>query len=88
MTVHIKVTGLVQGVFFRKSTKLEAERLGLVGWVRNLKDKSVEIMATGGKSPLEDFCNWCKKGPPLSKVEVIEVDWLPVEEEFEGFAII
>ena len=87
-TVNIRVSGLVQGVFFRKSTKTEAEKLGLAGWVRNESDGSVEIMAAGDKAKLEELISWCKKGPPLAKVENVELDWLKEVEDFEEFSVI
>lgn len=86
--VNIRVFGVVQGVFFRKSTKGEADRLGLVGWVRNDRDGSVEIMASGEKKVLDQFTAWCKKGPPMANVESVEVDWLKAGQEFDGFSII
>lgn len=87
-TVNIRVFGVVQGVFFRKSTKDDADRLGLVGWVRNDRDESVEIMASGEKKVLDQFIAWCKKGPPMASVESVEVDWLKSVQEFDGFSII
>lgn len=87
-TVNIRVFGIVQGVFFRKSAKIEADNMGVVGWVRNEGDGSVEIMASGEKEALEKYISWCKKGPPLAKVEMAEVDWLEGEEEFDSFNII
>lgn len=87
-TVNIRVFGIVQGVFFRKSTKEKADELGICGWARNGRDGSVEIMATGEKDVVEKFISWCKKGPPLSKVEKVEVDWLNQTENFEDFNVL
>lgn len=88
MQVHIRIYGQVQGVFFRSGAKEEADKLGLVGWVRNNRDGSVEIMASGEKRALEKFLVWCKKGPPFAKVENIEVDWQDREEDFDRFDIL
>lgn len=88
MTVHLKIYGRVQGVFFRRNAKIEADRLGIGGWVRNDADGSVEIMAGGEKASLDQFVKWCKKGPPFSRVEKVEVDFPKTEEDFEGFEII
>ena len=88
MTVHIRISGQVQGVFFRSSAKEEADRWGLAGWVRNNEDGSVEVMAVGLRERLNKFVKWCKKGPPLAKVENVEVDWRPEDMDFEGFEIL
>lgn len=87
-TVNIRVFGEVQGVFFRKSTKDKADELGVLGWVRNEGDGSVEIIATGDKKALEKLISWCKKGSSLARVEKVDADWIGEEEEFEGFTII
>lgn len=86
--VRIIIFGRVQGVFFRKSTKEKADELGVLGWVRNDSDGSVEIMAVGEKEILEKFIKWCKKGPPLAKVENVEADWSKASSDFEEFSII
>ncbi len=88
MTVHIRIYGQVQGVFFRFSAKEEADRLGLAGWVRNNVDGSVEAMVVGPKVKLVEFIKWCKKGPPQAAVENIEVDWRPEDMAFESFEIL
>ena len=66
---RIKVSGKVQGVFFRASTKGRAEELGIRGWVKNESDGSVLIEAEGDEESMNEFTNWCKDGPLLSKVE-------------------
>ena len=88
MTVHIGIYGQVQGVFFRRNAKDEADKLGLVGWVRNNEDGSVEIMAVGSREKLNEFVKWCKKGSPSAEVEKVEVDWRPDELDFESFEIL
>ncbi len=88
MTANIKIYGSVQGVFFRRSAKEIADKLGLTGWVRNASDGSVEIMAVGPKDRLDKFVVWCKKGPPLAEVDKVEIDWVKKEESFDGFEII
>ena len=84
---HIRVTGQVQGVFFRRSAKLEAERLGIVGWVKNSDEGSVEIMAQGDKKSADEFIKWCKKGPPFAKVEKVDVSWEKDLHDFDDFSI-
>lgn len=88
MTVNIKISGNVQGVFFRKSAKSEADKLGLFGWVRNNDDGIVEIQAGGDKKNLEKLIGWCKQGPPLARVEKVEVVWGDDDFEGEGFEIL
>lgn len=68
-TFHIIVKGRVQQVFFRKYTQEKALELNLVGWVRNLPDKSVECMISGQIFNCKEFIDWCYQGSPLSKVE-------------------
>ncbi len=86
MRAHIKVFGKVQGVFFRRSAKIKADELGVLGWVKNSDDGSVEVMAQGEKKQVDQFIKWCKKGPPFAKVENTEVDIRP-DEDFADFSI-
>ena len=88
MTINIKIYGQVQGVFFRRSAKEEADRLGLFGWVRNDGDGSVETLAVGSKEKLDEFVKWCKKGPSLAQVERVEVDWQESVGDFDRFDIL
>ena len=70
------VSGEVQGVFFRASTREQALRLGLSGSARNLDDGRVEVIAAGDDVPLEALASWLHKGPPVSKVEsVVRESW-------------
>ncbi len=85
---HIWISGEVQGVFFRRSAKGQAEKLGVVGWVRNRNDGSVEVVAQGEKDKVDKFIEWCKKGPPFAKVENVEVEWRKNIEDFEEFEIV
>ncbi len=70
----ILVSGRVQGVGFRASCFREARRLGVVGWVRNLPNRSVEVIAEGELEQVEALIAWCKVGPSFSKVESVHVD--------------
>jgi acylphosphatase len=65
------VLGKVQGVYFRHSTRVQAERLGLRGFVRNLTDGSVEVLAQGTLSSLEDLQLWLQRGPDLARVDMV-----------------
>ena len=86
--VHLFILGRVQGVFFRENTKKKAKELKLTGWVRNLEDKRVEILAEGEKENIEDLIEWIKKGSFLAKVENIEINWQDYKKEFKDFQII
>lgn len=88
MTVSIKVYGNVQGVFFRRSAKEEALKLGVTGWVRNEADGSASIMAVGDRKNLDEFIKWCRGGPPLARVDGVEVDWKESEQDFGSFEIL
>jgi len=84
---HIWVSGKVQGVWYRASTVEEARRLGLTGWVRNLPDGRVEVVAQGPREALEELIAWCHQGPPLAVVDEVKVIWEPATEEFSSFSI-
>ncbi len=62
------VTGKVQGVFFRASTRAQARRLGLRGYATNLPDGSVEVVAAGEATAIESLAAWLRHGPPMAKV--------------------
>lgn len=85
--IHIFVSGLVQGVFFRSETKAKAQELGLLGWVKNLADGRVEILTEGEKEKLEKLIEWVKKGPASARVNGLDVEWQKYKGEFENFEI-
>ena len=85
--VHIYVSGRVQGVFFRASTKDQAQHLGLTGFVRNCPDGRVEIVAEGPFEAIEDLIEWCRLGPPGARVERVQVSDEPREHEFDAFKV-
>lgn len=75
---RILVRGVVQGVGFRFSTRIEAARLGLVGHTRNLVDGSVEIEAEGGPQELAELLSWLESGgPPSARVTSVDVAVIP-----------
>ena len=71
------VKGRVQGVWFRARTQAEATRLGVVGWVRNRTDGSVELEAEGDRGALEALLAWCRQGPTCARVTGLAVEWVP-----------
>lgn len=66
------VSGRVQGVFFRASTRRQAERLGLRGWAVNLADGRVEVLAVGSAAAVQQLGDWLHEGPPAAKVLVVD----------------
>ena len=75
ITRRFLVTGRVQGVFFRQSTRLEANRLKLKGLARNLPDGSVEVVAQGSAASVEALHQWLWRGPAQARVEQVrEID--------------
>ena len=85
--VHVIISGMVQGVWFRASTKNKAEQLGLKGWVKNTYDGNVEAVFEGEEKHVDDMINWCYHGPPSAEVRNVEVKKLPVSNSFDDFSI-
>lgn len=85
-SVSIRVTGRVQGVWFRASAKKEAERLGLTGFVRNEADNSVFIEVEGAPANLNAFVAWCHEGPVHAKVNEVVVNSINLRG-YSGFEI-
>ena len=82
------VLGKVQGVFFRYSTRIEAQRLNICGSARNLPDGSVEVVARGATSAVEELRRWLRRGPPQAQVaELREIPPGDAAPTPEGFAI-
>ena len=73
------VSGLVQGVFFRASTRKEATELGLSGYANNLPDGRVEVLIVGEPSATHRLIEWLRKGPPSARVEAVEVHEVQLE---------
>jgi acylphosphatase len=71
--VRMLISGRVQGVCFRAYARDEARRLGLKGWVRNLPDGRVEVLAQGEPDTLKALESFCRKGPPYARVTAVEV---------------
>lgn len=82
----LRITGRVQGVWYRGSTVREAERLGLRGWVRNRPDGSVAAEAQGPRAAVEALIAWCRDGPPPARVAEVAVEWRPPVEGERSFA--
>lgn len=87
--LHAYVEGKVQGVYFRATTRDRAQELGLVGWVRNLPDGRVELVAVGERQALDALAEFCHHGPPGARVTrvVADVGELDVREQHLAFVI-
>ncbi len=82
LRAHLVIHGLVQGVYFRASTRDEAVALGVGGWVRNLPDGSVEALFEGEKKKVEQMVAWCYKGPAGAQVIKVDLTWQTYKGEF------
>ena len=85
--MHVLISGRVQGVCFRMYACDEATRLGLTGWVRNLREGSVEALAEGEEEALAGFLAWCRRGPPHARVAAAVEDYSAATAEFDEFTI-
>mgnify|MGYP001795980506 FL=1 len=85
--IHVIVDGRVQGVGFRYSTQAEAVRLDLTGYVRNRPNGTVEIVAEGQDSAINQLLTWAHQGPPAAAVHQVEVTYGSVSGEFSQFTI-
>jgi len=87
MTVHVNISGKVQGVFFRASAKEKADALGIRGWVKNTSNGQVQIVANGTRESINEFIAWCRKGPRGAIVSNIIITEEEDEIKFEQFLI-
>lgn len=85
-TVSIIVTGKVQGVFYRQSTKEKALELGITGIVKNQPDGSVSIQASGSSGQLNQLIAWCRQGPSRAEVTSVQVETIE-PRAFIGFTV-
>lgn len=86
-TISIIVSGKVQGVYYRQSAKETAQQLNITGEVKNLKDGTVELTATGSKEQLDLLIEWCKHGPSRAIVKKILVQTIELKT-FKDFSIV
>lgn len=86
--VHLIISGDVVGVSFRSWSRAQAQELGLVGWVRNREDDTVEIVAEGAKDKLEELVKRCSRGPDVAWVKKVDIEWQLPSNEFAYFDIV
>lgn len=85
ITLRLRVSGRVQGVGYRMSLAGVAAQLGLLGWVRNRRDGTVEAMVQGSQAAIDDLLAWAHQGPPSARVDAVQT--APGEGAFTGFAV-
>ena len=85
--VYIKISGNVQGVFFRASTKRYADDNNVNGWVRNCTDGSVEAVLQGQSENITKVIEWCKIGPEQATVDAVKVSEQPLTAPYTDFRI-
>jgi len=83
---HVFVSGRVQGVFYRATTRDTARERGVDGWVRNLEDGRVEAVFEGAAEDVEEMVEWCHEGSPQARVEDVDVEYGD-PEGVDGFEI-
>ena len=86
-SIHLKIHGLVQGVFFRQQTQKMAMAAGLNGTVRNCRDGTVEVIAEGEEKSLSGFIQWCNRGPERARVIRVDIHEMPLKN-FPDFRIL
>jgi acylphosphatase len=84
--IQLRISGTVQGVFFRQSTQQKARELNICGWVRNTDDGCVELEAEGEEDALKEFTAWCQQGPARAIVRSAELKNI-VCKNYPGFEI-
>ena len=85
--VHLLVEGHVQGVGFRFYVQDKAAAFDLTGWVRNLHDDRVEIMAEGERAKLDEFINQVQRGPRNALITDLQLEWMPPAGNYRRFII-
>ena len=86
--VRLIVEGRVQGVWFRDSTRTQANNLGVNGWVKNRFDGNVEVLAEGPEDEVAKFIEWCHEGPSYARVDRVEATREEWQGEFDKFDIV
>ena len=84
---HVYVSGNVQGVFFRDSTRQKAKKLNLAGWVENLPDGRVEALFEGPSDGVREMVRWCEEGPSSADVENVEAEYGEPRGDMWGFEV-
>lgn len=86
--VRLIVSGRVQGVWFRDSTRKKANEINIHGWVRNKADGTVEVLAEGDEKDVSELVEWCHQGPPHARVSGVIKKEESYSGEFNSFDIV
>ncbi|MGD2126727.1 MAG: acylphosphatase [Desulfobacteraceae bacterium] len=86
--IRLVIEGRVQGVWFRDSTRQEANILGVTGWVKNRRDGAVEVLAEGPEDRVRKLVAWCHHGPPGARVTRVHETEEPWQGEFNSFDVV
>ncbi len=87
-SVHILVSGKVQGVFFRQATKVVAIKNNVTGWVKNLENGQVEILLEGDDKNVNSVIDWCYNGPANSRVDQIKIEQQEIFDQYPTFEVL
>ncbi len=85
---HLIISGMVQGVGYRVWTRHTAKKLGITGWVTNTPDGKVEVVAQGDAAALDELIKGCHHGPPIARVDGVDVSWDEADQSYESFDIV
>lgn len=88
IAANVIIAGRVHGVGFRQFVKSNAQKLGIVGWVQNNEDRTVEVMLQGEKEAVEAVIELCKIGPMLAEVRNVSVNWMEETFAYETFEVL
>jgi acylphosphatase len=86
ISIHLIITGRVQGVGYRESMRMVAQALDITGWVRNLSDGSVEALVQGDNEAVEQIIGWCHNGPPGANVRYVDAKPIDSAQEYIAFS--
>lgn len=86
ITLHLNITGRVQGVGYRESLRMIAQALNVTGWTRNKEDGSVEAMVQGEEQDVERVIAWCHNGPPGANVKYVNATLADSQQAFIAFS--
>ena len=85
--VHLIISGLVQGVWYRHNTNKVANQLGLKGYVRNLGNGNVEVVAEGSEEKIKQLIAFCREGPESARVDTVDTTYETPKDQFSTFSI-
>ncbi|MFP4322418.1 MAG: acylphosphatase [Anaerolineales bacterium] len=85
--LHAYIHGTVQGVNFRATTRSQANALALSGYVKNLPDGRVEVLAEGAEDKLNKLLDFLREGPPAARVTAVKTEWNNPSHDYQGFQV-